>query len=341
MTQPEKAVGGDDLTVVTEPTPEDRLTAILGSDEQPEPEQDEENPEPVEGEEPEAGEEEGEEPEIELTEEDEAELEADQPPIEAPVSWTAEEKAKFKDLPRELQETVTRREADREKFVQSKAQEAAQAREAARTEAMAFAAQLKDEAVQHLTQYARQFEVQPPDPALITQNPEAYAQQLSTYQYAQAQREQAQSDAEKAAAERDQYQAALREQEAKVFHQRLQAELPEVFDASGQQNVAFRDQIAATAEALEYDNEAIGRASIEELKALKIATDWREKAAKYDKLMAKQMERVRAGKTLPPVSKPGVAKPAGAHRAAQYQADRQAMQKGDRDASARVFSRFL
>ena len=333
MTQEATPVGGEDTTVHVEPTLEDRLSA---AHEQPEEEQEEQAPQ---GDLPETTE--GEEPEVVISEDDiEAEA-AELPPIEPPISWTAEDKAKFAELPRELQETVGKREAEREKFVQSKAQEAAQAREAARTEAMAFAAQLKDEAVQHLTQYARQFEVQPPDPALITQNPEAYAQQLSTYQYAQAQREQAQSDAEKAAAERDQYQAALREQEAKVFHQRLQAELPEVFDASGQQNVAFRDQIAATAEALEYDNEAIGRASIEELKALKIATDWREKAAKYDKLMAKQMERVRAGKTLPPVSKPGVAKPAGAHRAAQYQADRQAMQKGDRDASARVFSKFL
>lgn len=337
MTQPEKAVGGDDLTVVTEPTPEDRLSAILT--EQPEPEQAE--AEPIEGEEPEASEEEGEEPEIELTEEDEAEIEADIPPIEPPVSWTAEEKAKFKDLPRELQETVTRREADREKFVQSKAQEAAQAREAARTEALQFAAQLKDEAVQHLQQYAKQFEVQPPDPRLITQNPEAYAQQLSTYQYAQAQREAAQRDAEQAAAERDQYQTALREHEAQQFRQRLEAELPEAFDAATGQG--FINELAATAEALEYDNDAISRASVEELKALKIATDWKAKAAKYDKLMAKQMERVRAGKDkkLPPVSKPGAARNPTAQRASQYQADREAMRKGDDDAAMRVLRAHL
>lgn len=338
MTQPNEAVGGDDLTVVTEPTIEDRLSAAL-SDEQPEEqEEEEENPEPVEGEEPEA-----EAEEVEADEE-EVEIEAeDLPPIEAPISWTAEEKAKFADLPRDLQVTVTRREADREKFVQSKAQEAAQAREAARTEALQFAAQLKAEAVEHLTQYAKLFEVRPPDPRLITQNPEAYAHQLEQFEFAKAQREQAQRDAAKFQEEHEQYQAALQEQEAQAFHQRLKAELPEAFETDGQINRGFIETLAATAKALEYDDNAISRASVEELKALKIVTDLKAKADKYDKLMAKQMERVRQAKDkkLPPVSKPGVAKSPTAVRASQYQADREAMRRGDKDAELRVLRAHL
>lgn len=47
---------------------------------------------------------------------------------EAPSSWTPEEKAMFGQLPPELQQTVIRRETERERFVHTKAQETAQAR---------------------------------------------------------------------------------------------------------------------------------------------------------------------------------------------------------------------
>jgi hypothetical protein len=330
MAQPEAAAGGDDFIVPAEPTLEDRLSAALTAEPDEEPQAE---PEAPAAEEPESPEAEADEP----TEDDIEEDEPEQPAIAPPISWTAEEKAKFAELPRELQETVTRREADREKFVQTKAQEAAQAREAARTEAMQFAAQLKDEAVQHLTQYAKQFEIAPPDPSLIATDPQAYAQQLSTYQYAQAQREQAQRDADKAAAERDQYQAALQQHEAQQFHQRLQAELPEAFESSGQTNRGFIDTLAATAEVLGYDAHSIANATVEELKALKAVSEIKAKADKYDKLMVKKMERVRAGKDkLPPIAKPGAAREAGAAKASQYAADRQAMRSGDDEATLRV-----
>jgi hypothetical protein len=66
------------------------------------------------------------------------------------------------------------------------------------------------------------------------------------------------------------------------------------------------------------------------------------KADKFDKLMAKQMEKVRANKgKLPPVSKPGVAKAPGAARQARYAEDRQAMRNGDKDATQRVVDSFF
>ena len=331
MTQPNEAVGGaNDTVVAAEPTLEDRLSAAL-TEEQPEVE--EEPVEAEEGEQPEAAEAED---EIEIEAEEEEEL----PPINAPVSWSAEEKEEFSKLPREVQETLSKREAQREKFVQTKAQEAAQAREAARTEALRFAEQLKAEAVEQLNHYAQMLEVRPPDARLFAQDPAAYAQQLEIYETAKAQRENAQRKAAQAQAEREQYQAELQKQEAATFHQRLQTELPEAFDpTSGQQ---FINELAATAQALDYDDDAINRASVEELKALKIAAQWKAKADRYDKAMAKKMERVRAGKSkLPPVSKPGVPSAPGAKANSQYQADREAMKRGDRDAELRVLSRFI
>ena len=101
------------------------------------------------------------------------------------------------------------------------------------------------------------------------------------------------------------------------------------------------DTLAATAEALGYDDNAIQNASVEELKALKSVGEWQAKAAKYDKAMAKQMERVRDGKKLPPVSKPGAAKAPGAGQNTRYQADREAMRRGDKDAELRILSAHI
>ena len=248
---------------------------------------------------------------------DEAEAEADEPDpsdvddepeapaIDPPNSLNAADKEAFKKLPREAQEFTARRIGEMEKGFNAKAQEAAQSKEAARAEALQFAAQLKTEAVEQLTHYAKQFEVRPPDAALFRQNPEAYAQQLEAYQYANAQREQAQRDASQAIAERDQYNAALQQHEAQAFRQRLEAELPEAFGESGPK---FIGELAATAEALGYDKDTINQSTVEELKALKSVSEWKAKADRYDKAMAKKMERVRTGKNPPPIAKPGVSR---------------------------------
>lgn len=297
MAQPMAA--GEAVTTPVDANPADAFTALaddlLGEDEQDEDqsEVDEEAPQDAE---PEA--------EDEPSDED-VEQEDDLPAIEAPNSLTAEEKEKFKALPREAQEFTARRIGELEKGFATKAQEAAQAREAARTEALQFAAQLKAEAVEQLSRYAQQFEVRPPDANLFRSNPEAYAQQLEAYQYANAQREQAQRDAERATAERDQYNAALQQHEAQAFRQRLETELPEAFGEGGQK---FISELAATAQALGYDDNAIQNSSVEELKALKSVSEWKAKADRFDKAMSKKMERVREGKTPPPISRPGVSR---------------------------------
>src|SRR5690349_12123700 len=114
-TQPEAAVGGE---ATPEPTAEDYFTDLA---EQEFGVTDEEE-QPTEGE-PEEGEAE------EAADETEVEEEADDlPPIDAPVSWDAEAKAKFADLPRDVQEVVAKRESERERFVQQKSQEATRAR---------------------------------------------------------------------------------------------------------------------------------------------------------------------------------------------------------------------
>ena len=244
---------------------------------------------------------------------DEAEAEADQeeaieaeelPPIDAPVSYDAKAKEEFAKLPREAQEYWSKRESERERFVQTKSQEAAQAQRNASIEAMKVAEQIKAEAAQHLQRYAQQFEVKPPSAELFQRDPVAYAQQLEAYQNISAQREKAQRDAEKYRAEQAQIQQARQQHEAEAFHQQLQAEVPEVFDPSTGQEVL--KQLTATAELLGFDPNQIS--DVQAIKALKVTSEWKTKSDKYDALMKKQMERVRSGKAPPPIAKPGTAR---------------------------------
>lgn len=306
MAQPETAA---EEAVAPDSAPEDVFESLaeelLGEEEQEEEEETAES-EPDEG-----------EPE---EEEGIGEDEPDLPAIDPPHSLTAEEKEAFKTWPREAQEAISRRVGDLEKGFQTKAQEAAQAREAARAEALQFAAQLKAEAVDRLSAYAQQFEVRPPDASLFSENPQAYARQLEAYQHYTAQREQAQRDAQRAEQDRQQYLAELQQHEAKQFHQRLQSELPDAFDASGQLNKGFIDTLAATAEVLGYDAHSIDTASVEELKALKAVSELKADADKYRALQKKKMERVRAGKNPPPITKPGTARNPDANKRAKADA---------------------
>jgi hypothetical protein len=226
------------------------------------------------------------------------------PPIDPPNSLTAEEKEAFKDWPRGAQEAMVRRVGELEKGFQSKAQEAAQIKQAAQLEALKAVEQIKAESAERLQAYAQQFEMKPPSAALLRSDPDGYAQQLEAYQYYTAQRESAQRDADKAKAEQAQIQQARAEHEAVAFRQQLEAELPEIFDPVNGQQLA--QELNATAELLGFDPNEIS--DVTAIKALKLTSDWKSKADKYDALMKRKMERVRSGKNPPPISTPGTAR---------------------------------
>jgi hypothetical protein len=297
MAQPEQAAGEVGNPADSNPaTPfEDIAAEMLGEDT---PEEEEQPAEPVEDE--------GEQPEAEVEDEaaDEEDDEPALPAIDPPNSLTAEEKEAFKSLPREAQEFTARRIGELEKGFQTKAQEAAQAKQAAQLEALQVAEQIKAQAAEQLQRYAEMFEVKPPSAALLRQDPDAYAQQLESYQYYTAQRESAQRDADKARAEQTQLSQARAQHEAEAFRQQLEAELPEIFDpATGQQ---LAQELNATAELLGFDPNEISDVSA--IKALKVTSEWKTKADKYDAMMKRKMERVREGKNPPPISKPGTAR---------------------------------
>ena len=301
MTQPAQAVGGEALAPDSSPpAATDPIDAIVKSflDE------DEDERQPEIGEEDEAYAE---------PVEDYIEDEADElPPIAPPVSWTAGKKEEFARLPRDLQEYVSTRETERERFVQSKAQEAAQVRSEVEKEALACIQQLQSQAAEQLAQYASLMEVPLPDPQLLVDgNLDGYAKQLARHQHFTAQREQAQRQAEQA-----RQQAAFAQQE---IHQREQAEIQAVLEKEFPEYLdpvegpKLRQQLGSIALELGYSAEQLANVDAKDILAMRNVANLKAKADKYDALMAKKMENVRAhkGKNLPPVARPGTAQPRG------------------------------
>ena len=328
MTQEATPVGGatDEPVIAAEPTLEDRLSAAAADPENQKKPEDEDDV-PLNAESP------------ELTEEDVAEEdEADDSPITPPVSWTGENKEKFATLPRDVQEYIAQRETEREKFVQSKAQEAKLAESKAHAEAVESFKTVASTFAQQLVSLRVQLPERPSH-QLQAEDPYEYAEKMDNYERAAQHNQWIEQQLRGVTHRTQQLAAADHQRKQAVSVEVLSTDFPEYLDdAKGPE---IRQRLGSTASALGYSEEQIAAADHNDIKAMKTATEWREKAEKYDRLMSKKMEKVREAKGLPRVSRPGTAQGPGAAANQRYTADREAMRKGDRDAAARVFSRFL
>jgi hypothetical protein len=323
-TQPEVAVGNESPV---ELSPEDRLTAAFDDPQNiKEPEEDEEGeqPEAVEG------------AEDELTLEEEAD---DLPPIEAPVSLSAEDKETFKSLPRPAQEILAKRIGEAERGLHQKAQEAARARTEVEQEALRSLSAYEQQVAQHLQQYAQQLEVPKPDPSLLATDPTTYAYQMRQYEDVQAQRQAAQQQAAQFAQQAQQREQMAEQAYMAQQHQLIVEQFPEYADPTT--GPKLQQELSAVARELGYPPELISQARATDIIAMRTAAEWKAKAAKYDALNAKKMEKVRAAKDLPRVAKPGTAQAPGAARQNQYASDREALRNGDQAATLRVLDSFF
>lgn len=323
MTQlPEEgAVGGE--PIAPELTPEERLDAAFG--------------EQQEGEIPQ---EEGAEPTAEADDDIELEAETDDlPPIDAPISWTAEEKERFAGLPRETQEFIAKRETEREKFVQTKAQEASRARQEIEQAAYQQLAQYDRHVSEQLQQYAEALAPQRPNPALLQHDPHAFYQLQAEYEGKVAQQRDLQQQAQEYAQQAQQREALVTQQEMQREAQLIAETFPEYLDPTN--GPKLQQELSAVARELGYPPELIQQARAPDILAMRTAAQWKAKADKLDRLEAKKMEKVRAAKALPKVSTPGTQKAPGAAQQSQYAADRELARRGDRDAAARVIDSFF
>lgn len=330
-TQPEQAVGNDAAAPVE--SAED-IYARMGQEAFGVTD-DEEQEQPAEGEqaEPDGTEEADDETGLE----EEAD---DLPPIDAPVSWDAEAKAKFAELPRDVQEVVAKRESERERFVQQKSQEAVRARQEAEQAAIQQLAQLEAGYAQHFQSLAEQLQPQRPNPALLQHDPQAFYAQQANYEAAVAQQQQLQQQAQTFASQAQQRAIQQAHAEQAEQHRIIVENFPEYADPTT--GPELQRKLTAVAKDLGYPDELIGQARATDILAIRQAADWKAKADKYDALQASKMSKVRAAKGLPKVATPGVSQGPDQLRARTAQAALDtALTSKNRDVSGAAFYQYL
>ena len=333
MTHPAGEVGGgsDAPIVAAEPTIEDRLSAALGApqdDDDPPTADDPNVPPPVADD------------ADDLTPEDVPDDPAgeagDNPePIAPPVSWTGENKAKFAELPRDVQEYIAERETEREKFVQTKAQEAAKTRATVEQQAVEAFTNLQTQYAQNLQALLPQIPTRPTHQQ-IADDPWTYGPQMDAYESAVAQHQFVQQQLGQIAQQQQAAQQAQRNQLITESQALLNEKFPEYLDAT--EGPKLRAQLEPIASTLGY---SLSDMDGKDILAIREFANLKAKADKYDALMAKKMEKVREAKNLPKVTRPGTAQAPGAAANARYQADRELMKTGDMDAAARAIARFI
>lgn len=262
---------------------------------------------PGEDEEDEAAPQEGDDPDA-LTSDDLEAQEGDEPEapaIDPPVSWGADAKELFEQLPPDLQAQVAEREAQREKLIQSKTTEAAEAKRSARTEAETAFAERQRQYANEIEFFASRMVPQAPDPALASHDPVAFIQQNAQYQAGLAQYQQMMQRANVAAQEAQARDQSAAQESLKAEEAWLAEQLPEWNDPAKRQ--ALLTGIQSAGAELGYDADALSQANAMDILALKKATEWKADAEKYRALQKGKMEKVRAAKTLPKAVRPGVA----------------------------------
>lgn len=326
------AVGGASDTVVTaEPTIPDRFAAVTAQAEEKRPEEEAPTEEAVQAEAEQALAE-GDVPE------EEAPSEEDAAPIPPPVSWKDEDKALFGQLPPDVQKVIAGREADREKFLQEKSQEAKQTRQSVEREALTYLQHLQANHAQAL----QGLMVPVPDkpaPMLQADDPWTYAEQMQAHENALAHNAYIEQHVSVASTRSQQAHQMAVAQEAQETQAILAERFPEYLDA--EKGPKLRQELGSIASELGFSQEQLKSVNATDILAFKTVSEWKGDALKYRTLMAKQMEKVRDAKNLPALSRPGAAQPKGAAANQRYEADRNAMKRGDKDAGARVFGRFI
>lgn len=256
---------------------------------------------------PEDDEPEGDDPDGETDEGEEAdkdEQEGDEPEtaIEAPVSLNADERTVFAQLPPEAQRAWAASEARRNSQVQDATTKAANAQRSAEAHAAEAHSKAKAVFATQLAEFASHLAPTPPDPMLAREHPGEYIAQKAHYDALKAQHDtlvqQVGALGDEASQEID--QAFIQQRDRELLA------IPEV--ANEETRTDFFDRAFGVAEALGYDRDILLRdGNATDFKALVAAHGWKDKAAKYDAIMAKQMQRVRNAKT----AKPGAAQPSG------------------------------
>ena len=239
---------------------------------------------------------------------DEQDDEPDTPAIEPPASLTADEKARFAQLPPEAQRMLSEVETRRNQQVQQATTNAANAQR----EAQAAAANAQMEAARTYADQYRQFVTayapQAPDPNLAFTNPQQYVALKAQYDHEFAQHSTLVQQIDAMKAQADQHFAAQQQEWSRQQAAELM-KVPEFADPA--KRAVFLESLTNIGIELGFTPEAMSDASASEILALKRAAEWKADSEKLKALQGRKMQRVRDAKS----TKPNPSQPVGSGKA--------------------------
>lgn len=229
------------------------------------------------------------------------------PAIDPPHSWKSEDRAEWDALPKKQQETILRRETERDAYVRTKAAEAQQARQAVEREAQNAVMQVAQAHAERLEALMPALPERPNPDLLRTGHPEHVAlfyQQEAEFRSAVDQRQQLHQQAEQArhqAAQIEQHQtAAQRQADEAVLSEKLGTDWT---DPAKRTNLL--QSLEPIGAALGYSAELMANANATDILALRTASEKFAKADKWDAYQKAKMANVRTH--IPPkMMQPGV-----------------------------------
>lgn len=251
--------------------------------------------------------------------------------IDAPVSLTAEEKAKFAALPKEAQQYVADLESRRAIQVQTATTKASEAQRSAEQAAARADANAQALLAQRVKAIAEAYAPEMPDPQMATYDPATYIALKAQYDAKLAQHNDLVQHAESIGNEANQ---AMTQAEIQQRDSELMA-IPEVANEATREEW-FKKALGA-ADVLGLDRSQMDHATAAELKALRQVADWREKAEKYEAATARQMQRVRDGKKTR-TTKPNAAQPSSAEGRGYRESRERLNKSGDVKDAARAIA---
>ena len=228
--------------------------------------------------------------------------------IDPPVSYPAEMKAKFAQLPTDMQASLAQLEAQRNRQVQDVTTRAAEAQRLAQADTARQVAQSQAVHAQQIATIAEAYAPREPQPWEF-QDHESYAVARRQFDEASAQHRQLMQHAEELRTEAGEH-SRMQEQAMIVQDaRRVMVEMPELADQASYRQLV--EQLTPIARELGYDDQRIAQAWPSDVLAMKRVAASKADAEKWRALQARKMEGVRAARQLPKVSRPGVASGGG------------------------------
>lgn len=268
---------------------------------------------------------------------DDDEDEPEAPAIAPPASLNAEEKAQWTQLPPEAQQAIVAIESRRTAEVQSGLEKARSAQREAETTAASRVAEAARLHTEQLATVAAAYAPKAPDPRLAETNPAAWIAQKARYDTAKAQHD---DFVQQVAVMHD---GATKEQErleaesmSRMWNE-VKDDLPEATDPAQWQELLGK--MTPVALDLGYPIELLEQATPQDIRAIKRAAAWKEKAEKWDAFQSRKMVKVRAGSKS---ARPNAAQPAGSGKArALNSATQRLRQSGSVEDAAQALGRIF